>query len=199
MFDAIELLLVSLAVLLGGAALAIGAQVIRSAWRDTPPAPRPRTAAPARPEDPSVALRGIAAFEALKALAVLAAASGLLAFASHPGWVAASLPIVGHLGLAAREQHALGTLDLWLAAERGPVLLGAVGYAALHLAEAWGLWHLRPWGEALGAASGAVYLPFEIGHLLHRPGWPTAALLVLNLAVVAYLLRRLRLRTRSAG
>lgn len=41
MFDAVELLLVSLAVALAGAAFAIGTQLIRAAWRDARPAPPP--------------------------------------------------------------------------------------------------------------------------------------------------------------
>jgi uncharacterized membrane protein (DUF2068 family) len=197
MFDAVEVLLVSLAVALGGAAFAIGTRLIRAAWRDARPTPLPK-AIPAAPEHNPLPLRGIATFEALKALAVLAATWGLLAFASHSTWLGAASAIVGHFGVAAREQQAFSSFGLWLASERAPLLVGTTGYAALHLVEAWGLWRLRPWGEALGAASGAVYLPFEIGHLLHRPSWPTASLLVLNLVVVAYLVWRLRLRTVSA-
>jgi uncharacterized membrane protein (DUF2068 family) len=197
MFDAVEVLLVSLAVVLGGAAFAIGTQLIRAAWHDARPAPPPK--APPVPADLNpLPLRGIATLEALKALAVLAATWGLLAFASHPTWLSAASAIVGHFGVAAREQQAVSSFGLRLASERAPLLVGAAGYAALHLVEAWGLWRLRPWGEALGAASGAVYLPFEIGHLLHRPSWPTASLLMLNLMVVAYLVWRLRLRTVSA-
>lgn len=196
MFDAVELLLVSLAVALAGAAFAIGAQLIRAAWRDARAAAAPEVPVP--PERTPLTLRSIAALEALKALVVLAAAFGVLAFASHPVWLDAASATLGHFGVAARAQQSLNTLDLWLASERGPLLLGAAGYAVLHLVEAWGLWHLRPWGEALGAASGAVYLPLEIDHLLHRPAWPTACLLVLNLVVVAYLVWRLRLRAAGA-
>lgn len=201
MFDAVELLLVALAVALAGTAFAIGTQLIRAAWHDARPTPPPQAPpATAGGGGRPLTLRGIAVIEALKALAVLAAAAGLLAFASHPAWIDAASATLAHFGLAARGQQALGTLDHWLASERGPVLLGAAGYAALHGVEAWGLWHLRPWGEALGAASGAVYLPLELDHLLHQPAWPTACLLALNLAVVAYLVGRvwLRLRPRAA-
>lgn len=197
MFDAVEVLLVSLAVVLGGAAFAIGTQLIRAAWHDARPAPPPK-ATPVPADLNPLPLRGIATLEALKALAALAATWGLLAVASHPPWLGAASAIVGHFGVAAREQQAVSSFGLRLASERAPLLVGATGYAALHLVEAWGLWRLRPWGEALGAVSGAVYLPFEIGHLLHRPSWPTASLLMLNLMVVAYLVWRLRLRTVSA-
>lgn len=196
MFDAVELLLVALAVTLAGAAFALGARVVRAAWRDARPATPQEAQAPRR--HGPVTLRSIAILEALKALAVLAAAWALLTLASHPAWLDAAWATIDHFGVAARAHQAWSTLDLRLASERGPLLLGAGGYAALHLVEAWGLWHLRPWGEALGAASGAVYLPWEIDHLLHRPAWPAACLLVLSLAVVAYLLWRLRQRATNA-
>ena len=54
-------------------------------------------------------------------------------------------------------------------------------------AEAWGLWQGHSWGEWLGALSGALYVPFELRHLLHRPTWLNAAVLMLNVAVVAFL------------
>lgn len=60
MFDAVEVLLISLAVALGGAAFAIGTRLIRAAWRDARPAPRPK-AIPAAPERNPLPLRGIAA------------------------------------------------------------------------------------------------------------------------------------------
>lgn len=200
MSDVVELLLVSLAVVLGGAAFAIGAQVIRAAWREARPAAAPAVndrRAP-RPGRDVRLLRGIAAFEAFKALAVLAAACGLLALLRQPPLLHAASALVDQLGPAVGRMLAGSSLDHWLAAERVPVLLGALGYAALRLAEAWGLWHARPWGEALGATSGALYLPFETRHLMHRPGLQAATVLVLNLAVIAFLVWRLRRRASAA-
>lgn len=196
MFDAVELLLLTLAIVLAGSAFALGATWIRQTWRDALPAASGFRAQPAETARPWTALHAIAAFEALKALAVPAAGAGLLWLAAHPtelGWISS---IAGHFGWAAREEQAFSALDVLRSTERGPMVLAAAGYAIVHLVEAWGLWHQRSWGEVMGAASGAAFVPLEFVHLLHRPGWPSAALLVLNLAVVAYLVGRIKRRRR---
>jgi len=73
----------------------------------------------------------------------------------------------------------------------------ALAYAAVRMVEAYGLWFGRAWGEGFAAASGAVYLPFELHELVHRPGWLPACLAALNLAVVAFMIYSLRRRTRA--
>jgi uncharacterized membrane protein (DUF2068 family) len=72
---------------------------------------------------------------------------------------------------------------------------GAMAYSAVRLIEAYGLWYGRRWGEAFAAASGAVYVPFELRELAHRPGALSLALLAINLGIVGYMLYSLRRRT----
>lgn len=55
------------------------------------------------------------------------------------------------------------------------------------MVEAYGLWRGRAWAQVLAAGSGAIYLPFELDELLRRPGLPSAGLLGLNLAIVAFM------------
>ena len=74
----------------------------------------------------------------------------------------------------------------------------ALAYAALRGAEGWGLWHDRAWAEWLAALSTGIYLPFELAHLLHRPGPAAALVLLLNVAVLMLMVARLRAR-RAAG
>jgi uncharacterized membrane protein (DUF2068 family) len=70
-------------------------------------------------------------------------------------------------------------------------------YAAIRGAEAYGLWHERRWAEWLGAASGAIYVPFEIYELLQGAHWMKWAALVINIGIVAYLGLRLRSENRQ--
>jgi uncharacterized membrane protein (DUF2068 family) len=63
----------------------------------------------------------------------------------------------------------------------------AVLYIAVRLAEAYGLWNDRSWAAWLGALSGGLYLPFEFGHLLHRPSAISVAVLAANACVVSFL------------
>jgi uncharacterized membrane protein (DUF2068 family) len=66
------------------------------------------------------------------------------------------------------------------------VMLG-VAYIALRWLEAAGLWFDKVWGEYLGALSGGIYIPFELVHLVHEVSLINAAVLVLNVITVAYL------------
>ncbi len=145
------------------------------------------------------ALRTIAVFEAVKGALAIAAALGFLSLLHRDlHHVVASL--IGHGGLDPGGHYPtiiLHDVDQLQATRARTVLLAAAAYAAVRLAEAYGLWFARPWGEWLGAVSGAVYLPFELRHLIHRPTLATALVIAVNLVVVLYLVQQLRLTRRS--
>jgi uncharacterized membrane protein (DUF2068 family) len=67
------------------------------------------------------------------------------------------------------------------------LLLAAVGYALVRFEEAYGLWNERTWGEWLGALSGALYVPLEMHHLVHRPTTAGAVVVAVNVSVVRFL------------
>lgn len=67
------------------------------------------------------------------------------------------------------------------------LVLFAAGYVILRFFEAYGLWRQRTWGKWLGALSGALYIPFELWHLLSRPSLIGLLVLAGNVAVVAFL------------
>ena len=68
----------------------------------------------------------------------------------------------------------------------------AAAYAAVRLAEAYGLWRARRWAEWLGAASGAIYVPVEAWEIARRFTVTRLVLLAGNLLIVVYLLGQLR-------
>ncbi|QIK81287.1 DUF2127 domain-containing protein [Lysobacter sp. HDW10] len=72
-------------------------------------------------------------------------------------------------------------------------------YAAMRFIEGYGLWRTREWASWFGAISAGVYLPFEIIALLKHPHVLEASILVLNLAVVAYLIHDIRRRHPNYG
>lgn len=74
-------------------------------------------------------------------------------------------------------------------------------YSALFLTEGIGLWSLKRWGEWVTVVITSSLLPFEIYEAWHRFTWPKAAILVINVAIVWYLMMRLRLgeNTRQPG
>lgn len=148
------------------------------------------------------ALRVIAGFEAFKGLLALAAGLGLLSLLHHDLHHLA-LSLIGHLGLdpgAPYPALILRDVDKLLTADLAPLLFVAGGYVTVRFFEAYGLWHQRTWGEWLGALSGALYLPFELRHMILQPTFATAAVIATNLAVVgflAWLLWRQRRALRS--
>ncbi|WP_108945907.1 DUF2127 domain-containing protein [Shewanella halifaxensis] len=69
------------------------------------------------------------------------------------------------------------------------VMFGASLYALIRFVEAYGLWHSLVWTEWFALLSGAIYLPFELYELFHKPNLLTAAVLLINLVVVGFMLR----------
>ncbi len=107
--------------------------------------------------------------------------------------------LVAHLHLNPASRYP--RIFLHVASQASPgrlrwLALGAFVYSVVRFVEAGGLWRERRWAEWLGAATGAVYLPFEATALIRRPGPEPLIALVLNLGIVVFLGLRLRGRSR---
>ena len=147
----------------------------------------------------SRALRLVAALEGLKGLVVLLAASGLLALIHHDVHRLAAM-LVEHAHLNPASKYPKIFLDA--AAEVNDPRLwqlaaGAAAYATVRLVEAYGLYRERAWAEVLAALSGAIYIPFELTELVHRPSGLAVLLLGLNIAIVAFMLHALNARRKA--
>jgi uncharacterized membrane protein (DUF2068 family) len=147
---------------------------------------------------PNTTVRSIALVEGGKGVLVLIAGLGLLGLVHHDvGAIAQALVRDAHLNPASHLPRifieASGKVDdhriLFLARF-------AMAYSALRLVEAWGLWHLKPWGEWLGALVGGVYLPFEVRLLYHQFTMLHLLVFVGNLLIVGYLVWHIVLRRR---
>ena len=75
--------------------------------------------------------------------------------------------------------------------------LGSFVYAALFLTEGVGLWLGKRWAEWFTVIITASLVPLEVWELSRHPTVAKAIVLALNLAIVAYLIYRLR-QDRSA-
>jgi uncharacterized membrane protein (DUF2068 family) len=143
-------------------------------------------------------LRPIAVFEALKGIAALAAMLGLLSLV-HRDVRHLAVELIGHFGMnpvAHYPSILLHYADLLSMTELWPVMLLLGAYTAIRFAEAYGIWNDRAWGEWLGALSGALYIPLEVRHFLHRSSAINGIVLAVNVAIVCIL--ALRLRSRRA-
>lgn len=147
------------------------------------------------------ALRWIAAVEALKGLVVVLATTGVLALVHH-NLHAIAVRVMTHTHLNPAAHYPGVVLDAIDQLQNGHlqlIALGALAYAALRFLEAWGLFFGKAWAEVLAAGSGAIYVPFELAELVKNPTALSLALLVVNLLVVAVMLRALWRRRAAAA
>lgn len=139
-------------------------------------------------------LRAIAVYKIGKVVLLLATAYGFLrlreptVIARLYSW-AASLPsgleqdwvrkgLVFFSGLSPGRINALGFVTL--------------AYALVFTTEGIGLWMGKRWAEWLTAIVTGSLIPLEIWEMAQRPGPGKAAVIVVNVAIVWYLVRQLR-------
>lgn len=76
----------------------------------------------------------------------------------------------------------------------------SLAYAGLLLTEGLGLWFERAWAAYLTVIATSLFIPFELYELYERITVPRTGVLLLNLAIVVYLITQLKhhtLRSRS--
>ncbi|HEY7280443.1 MAG TPA: DUF2127 domain-containing protein [Actinomycetota bacterium] len=75
----------------------------------------------------------------------------------------------------------------------------AIAYCVVEGVEAWGLWHEKRWAEYLTAIATAGFLPFEIKEIVDKVTFLRVAALVVNIAILVWLLWRKRLFGINGG
>jgi uncharacterized membrane protein (DUF2068 family) len=144
-------------------------------------------------------LHFIALFEAIKGLAAIASAFGILSLIHHDIRHLA-FELIGYFGVNPHEHYPLMLLqaaDYIATTPTGSILLVAFLYASLRLAEAIGIWLNKSWGEWLAALSGALYIPFELNHLFTKPSVISLLVWLFNCAVVIFMAAQLLARRRT--
>ncbi len=135
-------------------------------------------------------LHVVALFEAAKGLLVLVAGFGLLAFI-HKDVHEAAMQLVEHVHLNPASHYPRIFLDL---TERindtrlWGMAIAAAMYSVVRMIEAAGLWLRKTWAEWFAVLTGGMYIPIEIFEVARSVTWPRVTVLVVNLAVVSYLL-----------
>jgi uncharacterized membrane protein (DUF2068 family) len=138
----------------------------------------------------TVALRGVAMFEATKGIVVLLLGLGLLKLVhKNLDEFAEQLIRFLHASPGGRLSNLFVTAagkttdkGLWALAA------AAMVYSLVRFAEAYGLWHGREWAEWFALLSGAMYLPWEAFSLLRHPHPIKWIVLLANVVIVVYLL-----------
>ena len=143
----------------------------------------------------------VAFVEAVKGAVVLLAATGVLSLV-HRDVYALAVMLIEHMHLNPASKYPRIFLDAASQVHDKRlhlIAMGAGAYATLRLVEAYGLFRERQWAEVLAAASGAIYIPFEVIELVRGATWFGFAILMLNIFVVAVMVRALISRRADAG
>ena len=136
----------------------------------------------------------IAAERAARGLALLVVGTLLLAN-RHADSGGVTRRISVHLGLNPAGRLVSHAIDrAHRLTVRQVTVLGvlSLGYGVLELVEGIGLWQRRRWAEHLTVIATALLIPLEVYELAHHATLLKAGGLVVNLLIVAYLVRVLR-------
>jgi uncharacterized membrane protein (DUF2068 family) len=135
-------------------------------------------------------VRTVASFEFTKGIVVLLAGLGVFSMRHKDIWgVAESFLEFVHanphhhfVGIFIDLVYRISDIRVW------KIVLLASLYVILRFVEAYGLWYIRPWAEWLAIASGSIYIPFEVADLMRRPDLIRLLIIVINVAIVLYML-----------
>jgi uncharacterized membrane protein (DUF2068 family) len=142
-------------------------------------------------------LRVIAVYKFCKAVLLLVFSLGVLqllqpsVLARVQRWVDALASMADRRAL----QHILGVITGSSPQRLELVAVGALLYATLFTVEGVGLWLGKRWAAYLTVIATALLVPVEVYALALHVSAARVATLLVNLAVVAYLIHHLRIRT----
>lgn len=144
-------------------------------------------------------VQAIAGFEATKGIAVVLVGIGAFSIIGENAHEM-GIKVVRYLGLENSEYSAffLEAFDSLGDGGIEQLVIFAFLYSTVRFVEAYGLWREKVWAEWLAILSGAIYLPFEFLKMAEGFAWWKAAITVLNIAIVGYLIF-VRVRTRKAS
>lgn len=140
-------------------------------------------------------LRAVASLELAKGLVVLAAACAVIYLVQREDVGDIAFAFLRMLHISPDHHFARVFLE-WadrMTDARISVIAGFAGiYCTLRFIEAYGLWKARTWAEWIALISGTLYLPIELFEVYRRVNLFHVTVLIVNLAIVLYMLYLIR-------
>jgi len=136
-------------------------------------------------------IRVIALFKLAKAAMLIALGLGALSMRHDQSWLGTwihALAADPHGKYVAELIGKISALDPRQLEEIG---IGSLLYAAVFVVEGIGLMLRRMWAEVMTVIITTSFIPLEIYELVEHRSWAKGAVIVVNVLVVLYLLRRL--------
>jgi uncharacterized membrane protein (DUF2068 family) len=143
-----------------------------------------------QPERDRAALLAIAIFKLLKAAALIGIGVTILSLARDSSKLSSLEHVADHLKLGPNRHlvdRALSAISGLAPKRLKELSLGTFVYAAVFLTEGTGLWLRRHWAEYMTTLVTASFVPFELYELVRRVSWLKLVGLLLNVAILAYL------------
>jgi uncharacterized membrane protein (DUF2068 family) len=137
-------------------------------------------------------IRMIALFKLVKAAMLIALGVGALSMRHDDSWLGTwihALAADPHGRYVDRLLARISSLDVHELQEIG---VGSLLYACVFLIEGIGLMLRRAWAEVMTVIVTTSFIPLEVYELVMHKSLAKAAVIVVNMLVVLYLLRRLR-------
>jgi uncharacterized membrane protein (DUF2068 family) len=136
-------------------------------------------------------VRAVATIEFTKGIIVVLAGLGVFSMRHRDIWNAAESfleffhvnPYHPYVGVFINLVSRASDVHLW------KIALVAGLYVIVRFVEAFGLWYASSWAEWIALLSAAMYVPFELADLLRHPTWFRAAVILVNLVIVVYMLQ----------
>jgi uncharacterized membrane protein (DUF2068 family) len=140
-------------------------------------------------------LRLIAIFKLVKALTLIAVGVGALRLIHDSNAADAMTQMAARFGFnpgGGYLDHALAKIANLPPRDFRDLGIGSFVYAALFLTEGLGLWLAKPWAEWFTAVITGSLVPLEIFEIHRHTTIIKVIVLLLNIAIVAYLVLRIR-------
>jgi uncharacterized membrane protein (DUF2068 family) len=146
-------------------------------------------------------LRLIALFKLLKALLLIGVGFGALRLI-HADVSALATSWADRLNIDPQNRYLGAILSRLVAADPrtfATIAAGSFVYAAVFITEGVGLWFRRRWAEYFTIIVTSSLIPLELYEVWKRFEVSRVAIIVVNVAIVAYLVRQLRVVRGSSG